>query len=77
MNTFQSDLTLGKNILFGTIAGVVAGIAMAPLLMLTGILAGMSEKLFMVGLIILEMQNQLLVLNSNHQRETNHFNFLL
>jgi hypothetical protein len=77
MNTFQSDLTLGKNILFGTITGVVAGIAMAPLLMLTGILAGMSEKLFMVGLIILEMQNQLLVLNSNHQRETNHFNFLL
>jgi hypothetical protein len=56
---------------------VVAGIAMTPLLMITGILAGMSEKLFMVGLIILEMQNQLLVLNSNHQRETNHFNFLL
>jgi hypothetical protein len=31
--------SLGKNILFSTIAGVVGGIAMAPLLMLTGILA--------------------------------------
>ena len=44
MNTFQSDLTFGKSILFGIIGGLVAGIAMAPLLMLTGILAGMSEK---------------------------------
>jgi hypothetical protein len=44
MNTSQFDLTFGKCIFFGIIGGLVAGIAMAPLLMLTGILAGMSEK---------------------------------
>ena len=31
-------------VIFGIIGGLVAGFAMAPLLMLTGILAGMSEK---------------------------------
>lgn len=44
MNRYQSDITLGKNISFGVIRGLVAGIAMAPFLMITGVLAGMSEK---------------------------------